>query len=306
MRKEDILANEDGVFPVPLQVEKVFNGEEYLTGDNDWRNMIVFGDNLQFLKTVYENKDPLIKAFGTLLRRKGKTTVNVRKINEPEPVSTIDIERESIAVGNLRHGATVFYTDTYQYELIDKNKDILQEIKNDQNLPKSAKKEINQYLFKTSLDIVFTRAEPERRFIEYLCKKENGEKIDSWIKSRDRGFYRIEYSWRKGEHPKQQEFNPDFFIKIHRDGIDFIVVVEVKADNDDSDENKAKLRWTKQHFADLNAELEKTKIKQKYIFHFLSPNSYSEFFEYLRDGRLIRGEFRSDLEDKLDTNGKDR
>lgn len=61
MRKEDILANEDGVFPVPLQVEKVFNGEDYPTGKNDWRNMIVFGDNLQFLKTVYENKDSLIK-----------------------------------------------------------------------------------------------------------------------------------------------------------------------------------------------------------------------------------------------------
>src|SRR3990167_7521245 len=61
MRKEDILANEDGVFPVPLQVEKVFNCEDYPTGKNDWRNMIVFGDNLQFLKTVYENKDLLIK-----------------------------------------------------------------------------------------------------------------------------------------------------------------------------------------------------------------------------------------------------
>jgi adenine-specific DNA-methyltransferase len=61
MRKEDILANEDGVFPVPLQVEKVFNGEDYPSGSDEWRNMIVFGDNLQFLKTVYENKDPLIK-----------------------------------------------------------------------------------------------------------------------------------------------------------------------------------------------------------------------------------------------------
>jgi len=61
MRKEDILANEDGVFPVPLQVEKVFNGNEYEAFDDDWKNMIVFGDNLQFLKTVYENKDPLIK-----------------------------------------------------------------------------------------------------------------------------------------------------------------------------------------------------------------------------------------------------
>jgi len=61
MRKEDILANEDGVYPVPLQVEKVFNGDEYEAFEDDWKNMIVFGDNLQFLKTIYENKDPLIK-----------------------------------------------------------------------------------------------------------------------------------------------------------------------------------------------------------------------------------------------------
>ncbi len=61
IRKEDLLANEDGVFPVPLQVEKVFNGEEYQAFDDGWKNMIIFGDNLQLLKTIYENKDPLIK-----------------------------------------------------------------------------------------------------------------------------------------------------------------------------------------------------------------------------------------------------
>lgn len=61
MRKEDLLANEDGVFPVPLQTEKVFNGNEYKAFKDGWKNMIVFGDNLQFLKTIYENKDPLIK-----------------------------------------------------------------------------------------------------------------------------------------------------------------------------------------------------------------------------------------------------
>lgn len=60
MRKEDILANEDGVFPIPLQVGKIFNRERE-TWEDGWRNMIVFGDNLQFLKTIYENKDPLIK-----------------------------------------------------------------------------------------------------------------------------------------------------------------------------------------------------------------------------------------------------
>lgn len=60
MRKEDVLANEDGVFPVPLQVEKIFNGKRE-TWDDGWRNIIAFGDNLQFLKTIFENKDPLIK-----------------------------------------------------------------------------------------------------------------------------------------------------------------------------------------------------------------------------------------------------
>ncbi len=60
MRKEDILSNEDGVFPVPLQVEKVYNGERKSYKDG-WRNMIVYGDNLQFLKTCYEDKDPLVK-----------------------------------------------------------------------------------------------------------------------------------------------------------------------------------------------------------------------------------------------------
>ncbi len=58
MRKEDILANEDGTFPVPIQIEKVFNEE---SEPSEWKNMIVFGDNLQFLKTIYANDDPIIK-----------------------------------------------------------------------------------------------------------------------------------------------------------------------------------------------------------------------------------------------------
>lgn len=61
MRKEDILSNEDGTFPLPLQIDRVFNGDKYEAFDDNWKNLIVFGDNLQFLKTIYENKDPLIK-----------------------------------------------------------------------------------------------------------------------------------------------------------------------------------------------------------------------------------------------------
>jgi site-specific DNA-methyltransferase (adenine-specific)/adenine-specific DNA-methyltransferase len=60
MRKEDILADQDGTFAVPLQIEKIYNGIREKFND-DWRNMLVFGDNLQFLKTIFKNEDILIK-----------------------------------------------------------------------------------------------------------------------------------------------------------------------------------------------------------------------------------------------------
>ena len=58
MRRQDVLSGQDGTLPIPLQVEKVFSD-----GNNDdgWKNIIVFGDNLQFLRTINNNKDPLIK-----------------------------------------------------------------------------------------------------------------------------------------------------------------------------------------------------------------------------------------------------
>lgn len=46
MRKEDLLANEDGVYPVPLQIEKTFSDSKFKPFKDNWKNMIVFGDNL--------------------------------------------------------------------------------------------------------------------------------------------------------------------------------------------------------------------------------------------------------------------
>lgn len=57
MREEDVLSGKDGVFSVPLQIEK-----SYITNkEENWNNIICFGDNLQFLKTINENTDPIIK-----------------------------------------------------------------------------------------------------------------------------------------------------------------------------------------------------------------------------------------------------
>ena len=62
MRKEDVIADTEEAKPVPLQIEKVFNGKKYPLYSKDWHNLLVFGDNLQILKTFNENKDPLVKS----------------------------------------------------------------------------------------------------------------------------------------------------------------------------------------------------------------------------------------------------
>lgn len=98
MRREDILANEDGVFPVPLQIEKIYTGHRKQWKDG-WRNIIAFGDNLQFLKTIYENKDPLIKD-----KVKGK--VNLIYIDPPfGTASDFDNKTGQVAYNDKAKGA---------------------------------------------------------------------------------------------------------------------------------------------------------------------------------------------------------
>lgn len=58
MKREDILKDADGVFSIPLQKDKTFGTKK---NKNEWENMLVFGDNLQLLKNIYENEDPIIK-----------------------------------------------------------------------------------------------------------------------------------------------------------------------------------------------------------------------------------------------------
>ncbi len=76
-RSEAAILNEASAFGggSPLQLERYFEGgkiskrmsqvelfaESKAGDDNNWRNLIVQGDNLQFLKTCYLNQDPVIK-----------------------------------------------------------------------------------------------------------------------------------------------------------------------------------------------------------------------------------------------------
>lgn len=40
---------------------KMYNGDEHPSALEDWKNLLIFGDNLQVLKTIYYDKDPIIK-----------------------------------------------------------------------------------------------------------------------------------------------------------------------------------------------------------------------------------------------------
>lgn len=264
---------------------------------------------IKWFDLIDKNRNKILQAFWTLLRKKGKTIVTKLKVNNPYKIETLKIERESLWIASVRKDSSIFLTNDYENDCSEDQNLIIKSLLEDESLPRSAIKEQNEYLFKTPLNIVLTKAKPERTFVEQLCNRDVAEKIESWIKSRDRWFYSIEYSlryWDRNSNTRKynsnKNFNPDFFIKIIKESIVYFIVVEIKADQDDSEENKSKYKYALDHFERLNEKLYQAGIKEKYIFHFLSPNSYTEFFEYLKNGTLLewQDKFRCQLENLLE------
>lgn len=242
-------------------------------------------------KVSEANRNQTLAAFG-VIRRKGAKSLRLNiEARDLIKISTKEIKKNSLGVGSLRRDSTIFWDDYSMVLGEAADIKLLKELEEDESLPRSALIKVeNKYNFKTPLNVALAVYEPERKFIRGLTTDQMAMALDAWIKSLDVGFYSIEYSWRKGEHPKQGSFNPDFFIKADND----IIVVEIKMDSDVSDENKAKLRYTREHFARVN-DLQK---EQRYYFKFLSPGSYDLFFKALREKTYK--DFRSELEAKLE------
>ena len=249
-------------------------------------------------ETVNEdNFRKALQAFGVIKRKKSKFLRFELKGTRLIKLDTSRIKKSSIGIGSLRKGVSIFYDEDSLKSSDDEDRLVLKEVLEDELLPRMATKEVaNKFLFKTPLNVVFTYSTPERKFVDKLIA--NAEILDAWIKSRDTGFYSIEYSWRKGEHPKQGQFNPDFFIKIKN----IIVVVETKDDElidkireggDIAKENKAKYRYATEHFRRLN-ELQKEQI---YSFTFLTPKDFDNFFELLKKSDFAG--FKSQLDAEL-------
>ena len=89
---------------------------------------------------------------------------------------------------------------------------------------------------------------------------------------------------------------------INKEDITYYLIIEIKEDGDNSEENIAKYKYAVQHFEELNKKMKLQ--KEKYIFHFLSPNGYDVFFNHLRDGSVLEDQkkFRCQLENLLEEN----
>jgi type III restriction enzyme len=242
-----------------------------------------------------ENRQKTIQAFG-VIKRKSSTFPRVApKSKEPYKINTREIKRNSVGIGSLRRDSTIFWDE---YSLICGDAGdikLLKELDEDESLPKSARAQVeNKYNFKTPLNVALADYEPERKFIKGLVKEENAKALDVWIKSPDVGFYSIDYTWRKGEHPTQGKFNPDFFIKIGND----ILVIEIKDDKAfegiSGEENRKKLKFVSEHFKRLNEHQK----EQRYHFKFLSPMSYDSFFKALREKTYMN--FIAEIEARLE------
>lgn len=247
------------------------------------------------------NRDAVYSAYNTLLRKKPKSIQLIRKANDLVEIKTENREHETISVLGLKNDYSIFYSDNYADEIVIPDTLIaFEEVKEDDSLPKYATpSSINNFLFKTPIDLVFTSRTPERKFVAELVKIENASKLTSWIKSKNQSFYSIEYSLTKGTHTNSHFFNPDFFILIIKDDFKYISVVEIKSDNDDSEENKQKNKYALEHFTELNKQLKEININQKYLFNFLTPINYGDYFTYLQDERLLSGSFTSELDKSL-------
>lgn len=262
-------------------------------------------------EVIEANVHKILSAFTPLLRKNTKTVTSRLVATDEFEASTRDLSKQSTSIGMLRQDRTIFLANSWKQEIVDEEqKSIITDVLDDESLPKSSSKEIDHCLFKTPVTTVITASKPEREFVKQLCKKENADLVSAWVKSRDRGFYEIEYTCRyasrdsKSRRYYHDKFNPDFFLKVLNGGTTYYIIIEIKDDGDDSEENKAKYKYAVQHFAELNRRMESQGIPERYIFHFLSPNSYDVFFQHLKDGSVLSDQkcFRCPLENLLEDN----
>ena len=260
-------------------------------------NLKKAGQETTYIST--ENLSKIKQAFGPMFRDTGKPTPRLSM--KPEDLFEVSIEQlpeQYFNENSIKNDGYVFYDSISIESLHKEEKEIFSSHLDNrvdyEQLEKAFKSlgkgtddieyllknlwPVNDQEYKTPLNLVYVSYTPEYRFTKSLFV--NHDLIDSFIKSPDKGFYSFPYSYKPTEegrtHVRQENFNPDFFIKV-KDKNE-ILVVEMKADDDTTQKNKAKLRDGKEHFSNLNKKLAEQKINWQYYLYFLSPEDIAEFF----------------------------
>lgn len=242
-----------------------------------------------------DNRQKFLQALGPLRRKGAKRVVYVLSPEALITISTTTRQAESCSAAELHRGSkTIFYTEGCLDTLADEQQEFFEEVVDPDGDFAGSRVEIsNPADFKTPMNLAIADATPERKFMRELSDRKNSKHLAAWLKNASMNFYSLEYAWKKGEHPKRGEFNPDFFIKQG----ERIFVAEIKDDgeiNDPSPENIKKHEYARAHFDRLNVWLENNGLPVRYQFNMLAPRDFSAFFQKLREDSLTG--FRSVLD----------
>lgn len=209
-------------------------------------------------------------------------------------VSTKSIGGESTSASSLKNANTLFWTDATKAYLSEEESEFFNELIDTSNGYRQ-KKVSNKNTFKTVTSLCFSNHDPEKKFIDALIN--NSDIITSWVKSTSKGFYSIDFSWKKnprhGEAIRYEKFNPDFLIKAD----DKIIIVEIKGDEEISSphpENIGKHIAGVEHVKLINQHLN----NETYKFTMLTPKNYDAFFASIRNNSILK--FNSELDVEIE------
>jgi len=225
------------------------NGEQNrCPEENEIRNAILNAmekTGISSKELTGDNKKEIDLYFNSFLPQGKKKRVFENVKGDIVPISTINLERASVRVGELERDSTAFMSEGYEEEVDERTKVLLKHLSSTR---KPNKKQatfaffdstglldkhseyvrslignddrppyiVNPSVFKTPQSTILVSHHPEKEFIFRLL--EHSLYLDAWVKSPDKGFYSIDYEyWKGGKDRVRRGFNPDFFIKINLD-----------------------------------------------------------------------------------------
>jgi type III restriction enzyme len=292
-----------------------------------------------------ENRDRIRLFFNRYLPSGNSKAIPVNIEGNIRGIATKDMPNSSTNAGGLENFVSIFFSEEYKEELSDSDLQNLEEIKSNKEDKRDKEKlglfdksfdfndryiralypdknvfVVNQSMFKTPQDMVIVSHKPEQRFLFKLIN--NSKLIDSWIKSPDKGFYSLDYTfWKGGKDRVVRSFNPDFFIKLNLENYlssvgdegdreeiielqekgykELVLVVEIKGDIEMNERvARAKEEAGKEHFERITERLQeenpinfdeefRNSTKQYYRFFLLHPKDYNYWFERLQRGEIV-------------------